>query len=521
MNKIFKIIWNKTTQRLEVVSELAKSQGKATASADNRIEVSSSTKRRPSFALTTLALSMLMLSSEAFAVKNYGNVTSWGSEMIWGVGNKATNDVENNNTLPIIVGVSNNAGLANARDSGSAINMFGRNNQVLTGKNVTVIGNGNSMTATQAGNTATGFIAGNNVSALNPASLGLYIGNNVTANSSPIAIGNNVYSEIGGSVIGHNAAVRARNAAAGGFLNNDAGFAVGSDIAGYGDHIFLGRGINLSSGNIANQATVNNKKSVYVGQDITAKGSKESVLMGSGITSTDDVGHYAVALGSDIMLGNGNDQTANSTAVGQHINVTAKNVVAVGSDITASAEKATAIGSGAKATNNSDVALGADSSTEGATTNLSTWTVTGDNVTARYDNSVKATSNGVVSVGSSTVRRQIKNVAAGDVSATSTDAVNGAQLYWLSTRIGDTNYVHVNSTETGNKDSANSGATGSNSVAIGPSATSKGDSGIAIGNKASKTIKALLLLVIMQLSLITMQPQLVVILLQVEATLLP
>ena len=36
MNKIFKIIWNKTTQRLEVVSELAKSQGKATASADKR-----------------------------------------------------------------------------------------------------------------------------------------------------------------------------------------------------------------------------------------------------------------------------------------------------------------------------------------------------------------------------------------------------------------------------------------------------------------------------------------------------
>ena len=219
MNKIFKIIWNKTTQRLEVVSELAKSQGKATASADNRVEVSSSTKRRPSFALTALALSMLMLSSEAFA-GDYGPVYSSGErwrQFVFGVGNQSSNDVENNKTLPIIVGVSNNAGLSDARTSDSAINMFGRNNQVLAGKNVTVLGNGNSVTTTASGNSATIFMGGNNVNAVNPAEKGLYLGNNVTANSSPISIGNNVYSEIGGSVIGHNAEVRARKASGGGF----------------------------------------------------------------------------------------------------------------------------------------------------------------------------------------------------------------------------------------------------------------------------------------------------------------
>lgn len=37
MNKIFKVIWNKTTQRLEVVSELARSQGKAASTTDNRV----------------------------------------------------------------------------------------------------------------------------------------------------------------------------------------------------------------------------------------------------------------------------------------------------------------------------------------------------------------------------------------------------------------------------------------------------------------------------------------------------
>ena len=254
MNKIFKIIWNKTTQRLEVVSELAKSQGKATASADNRIEISSSTKRRPSFVLTTLALSILMLSSEAFAVKDYGNVNSWGSEMIWGVGNKATGSVEKNNTLPIIVGAANNAGTSGATEDGAAVNIFGRNNKANAGKIVTVVGTGNEVTSNAAKeNKAKLFVAGNNVSVVNPSTEGVYIGNNVVSNASPIAIGNNVYSEIGGSAIGHNIGVRSRTAESdGGFLPSDTGFAIGSKIDSYGDHLSVGRHIDLSGGKIAN-----------------------------------------------------------------------------------------------------------------------------------------------------------------------------------------------------------------------------------------------------------------------------
>ncbi|MEN2839950.1 hypothetical protein HPFOLIGI_02171 [Mannheimia haemolytica] len=36
MNKIFKVIFNQTTQKMEVVSELARSQGKAASSTDKR-----------------------------------------------------------------------------------------------------------------------------------------------------------------------------------------------------------------------------------------------------------------------------------------------------------------------------------------------------------------------------------------------------------------------------------------------------------------------------------------------------
>ncbi|WP_432716921.1 ESPR-type extended signal peptide-containing protein [Haemophilus haemolyticus] len=70
MNKIFKIIWNKTTQRLEVVSELAKSQGKAKATTDKRADVVGTSKLTHAFSLTALALSVLTLSNEAFAASN-------------------------------------------------------------------------------------------------------------------------------------------------------------------------------------------------------------------------------------------------------------------------------------------------------------------------------------------------------------------------------------------------------------------------------------------------------------------
>lgn len=39
MNKIFKVIWSKTAGRLVVVSELSKSEGKATSQTDQRGDV--------------------------------------------------------------------------------------------------------------------------------------------------------------------------------------------------------------------------------------------------------------------------------------------------------------------------------------------------------------------------------------------------------------------------------------------------------------------------------------------------
>ena len=85
-----------------------------------------------------------------------------------------------------------------------------------------------------------------------------------------------------------------------------------------------------------------------------------------------------------------------------------------------------------------------------------------------------------VSVGAAGKERQIKNVAAGEVSATSTDAINGSQLFAVASQIKPINYVSVKSSAVGNKN--NDGATGNDAIAIGPGAQSSGNNGVSLGN---------------------------------------
>ena len=266
MNKIFKIIWNKTTQRLEVVSELAKSQGKATASADNRVEIASTVGFKKSVLLTaiSLALGLSAVSLPANAA-TVGSTYGEGYSTTWGVNNQYGERITDK-TWPVVVGRDNKLypnndaatygspaaatvmGRENNITKGMEFAVFGERNELHAGNVSTVIGTRNRISNTGTNNNRYLTTVGNKIVVSNPSTEGIYIGNNVTANSSPIAIGNNVYSEIGGSVIGHNAEVRARAASGGGFLPGDSGFAVGSSITGYGNHIFFGRGINLSSG---------------------------------------------------------------------------------------------------------------------------------------------------------------------------------------------------------------------------------------------------------------------------------
>ncbi|TGZ99389.1 YadA family autotransporter adhesin [Rodentibacter pneumotropicus] len=113
-------------------------------------------------------------------------------------------------------------------------------------------------------------------------------------------------------------------------------------------------------------------------------------------------------------------------------NATGDHSIALGTDSQAIKESAIAIGKEALAEHKRSVALGDKSSTENAK-DTPQGTVNG----ITYGNFAGATSVGTVSVGNSTLgeTRQIKNVSAGDISPTSTDAINGSQLYLIANKL--------------------------------------------------------------------------------------
>ncbi|MBM3072509.1 hypothetical protein GF617_15055 [Lelliottia sp. RWM.1] len=104
---------------------------------------------------------------------------------------------------------------------------------------------------------------------------------------------------------------------------------------------------------------------------------------------------------------------------------------AVGYNATASGESSLALGREAKANFAGDVALGSDAST-GATVATSGVTINGVDYVFAGTAPVNT-----VSIGSTGHERTLTNLAAGRLSASSTDAVNGSQLYATNSAIGD------------------------------------------------------------------------------------
>ncbi|MDP9894318.1 autotransporter adhesin [Variovorax boronicumulans] len=176
--------------------------------------------------------------------------------------------------------------------------------------------------------------------------------------------------------------------------------------------------------------------------------------------------------------------SVNSTGGGNEANdgATGADAIASGKNATAAGASAVAIGLGATAGTANSVALGAGSSTAAAVGTAST-TING--VTYNFQGVAPV---GTVSVGSGGAERTITNVAAGRISGTSTDAINGSQLFATNQSIEDlsttvttnkTKYYSVNSTGGGNED--NLGATGADAIASGKNAAAAGASAVAIG----------------------------------------
>ena len=156
--------------------------------------------------------------------------------------------------------------------------------------------------------------------------------------------------------------------------------------------------------------------------------------------------------------------------------------LAIGTKAKASTFGATALGTGAKADKLNSVALGTASVISKAGQAYVERTILGTTYT--WAGGAQVDEGDVVSIGNKGYERQIINLAPGDISATSTDAINGSQLYAAMAEIEKIRYFSVKSNVTGNQN--NTGASGVDSIAIGPNAstTSTSARSIAVGNDA-------------------------------------
>ena len=288
------------------------------------------------------------------------------------------------------------------------------------------------------------------------------VGYYANAKNKGVAIGQTALAATGGVAIGKGVFEDTGNSGAGGVV-------IGQDSTSTGVYsLAMGRNAVASGSTsmaIGYAASADGGYAVAMGRKVSASG-----------TST-AIGHHATATNGGLAIGSQDNDTSNDRTT-----ASATGAVAIGKNAKATSEDAVAIGTNAEATKLKSVALGSGSTTATGATNQGSTTING--ITYNFAGAT-GNPNMQVSVGSAGATRQIKNVAAGEVSATSTDAINGSQLYAVASAVKPLKYVSVNSAAAGTGSNVdNDGAQGGNSIAIGPSSTVTRQNGIAIGSGA-------------------------------------
>ncbi len=215
-------------------------------------------------------------------------------------------------------------------------------------------------------------------------------------------------------------------------LKGEQNTGIGMNNVVNGDHTHaIGGGNNITG----SRATAVGHYNLITSDEATTVGyDNKAHVRGVAIGFTNNATNHGVAIGVETKaIGE------SSTAIGVHANSTGLSTIAIGSNSVANNKASTAIGQGATATASYGVALGkAAQANHGSAVALGTAAVTESAVAVNEATVGKITYGGfagtdataVVSVGAKGDHtRQIINVGAGEISATSTDAINGSQLY--------------------------------------------------------------------------------------------
>ena len=411
MNRIFKVIWSRTKGCYVVVAETAKNMSKRST-------------------MTTVFAKMSgPVIAAALCMSVISPMIVQGSTIVQGAGARAKD------------------GTVAMGDSSTAL----ADNSVALGTGATV--SSGKVQGVAIGRTAT-------VSADNGVAIG-----NLTKSFSKngFALGNNSragYNDADQLVGKDNDQAFGTNARAWG----GSSMAFGNDAkAGGGGAISMGNGSQSRADwavAIGNGARAFKQGSSALGTNSTTNGSHSTAL---GWASTAN-GYADIAAGEGSAASGGNSL---ALGVNSSTSTGAEGSVALGLSSKAEKTNSMALGVSANAGHERSVALGANSATAGTHSTPNQY-VNG----LWYKNLAGGTADSTVSIGNDTVKRTITNVAAGRMNASSTDAINGSQLFGVANSLGNLatttkNILGGNATldpDTGKLTMSNIGLTGKSTI---------------------------------------------------------
>ncbi|RPD84188.1 hypothetical protein EGK75_11425 [Neisseria weixii] len=444
------------------------------------------------------------------AIGNDAQSSATGALAI-GKGTRATG------TGNVVLGVDSKGETASVVAIGNT-SLANQENSVAIGNKATAQGTGNVAIGTNSGNvdiqTYSGIVGNNTVF------VGVDAGRNATGNQGQVAVG---WQAGQGSVGTFNVASGYQ---AGQFINGSNNVAIGKQ-AGQGTAVPRVSASDTVAIGTETKATANN--AIAIGKGAQATGLQSiSIGVGNIVSGTNSgalgdpshiTGTGTYAIGNDNgtvdnpiaadnagVFGNLNLMTAdadNSRAIGNYNHITTDSTYVLGSGINSDPAGNTLGTTAANSVylgNDSQVADGA-ANAAGTLFNTDILNVTGSTTSAGATGTVNSavingitytgfagqTAVGAVTVGAADSERRLQNVAAGEISATSTDAINGSQLYIVTKGLQDaqTHYYSVNDggTESANYD--NTGATGLNAMAAGVAAQATAVNATAVGHLAN------------------------------------
>ena len=437
MNRVFKVIWNRTKGCYVVVAETAKNMTK-------RSSLSVVFSKMVGATAVAVMLTGVMMPTDAL-----------GAPIKNGVGATAENDggiaigdrTNARGDYSVAMGTDATVGKDDPSESESQ-------NGIAIGHGATV--SVNPATATPGITDKSGGIAiGHDATTkdINTIAIGT---NTIGQGAQAVAIGRNANTIANNGVaIGNEAKVQSTNGFALG-NNSRAGFNKANQLIGKDNDLAFGPnaraygGTSMAFGNnaesgagsavaIGNKAYSMGDYGVALGTNAQSRG-EEAPALGTNSTAN---GKYSVAVGrkslasneQDIAIGSGAQASGtNSLAVGSETKATTAHSIAMSTNANVAADDAIAIGHNAQVSANQQrsIALGANSKTANVVSTANQL-VNG----LWYQNYAGGSADSTLSVGSDTVKRTITNVAAGRVNAQSTDAINGSQLYAVANTLGN------------------------------------------------------------------------------------